>query len=225
MACDSPDPGAAAEVAVNQNCEATITASALLQGTTTCAGPFELVATDMQGNTAATGIDLITIPSAWLGATLQVQITDQTSGNSCMSYIMLVDNLPPVFSACPNDTVLCTEPTDPAHVAAVAVADNCDANVDLQSTTSQIGPDCNLPANMIAVLVRNWTATDDYGNTATCQQLIYIEKSDLADVQFPPDLSLDCTAADVSPAATGQPTIGGFPVSTFSPCRMIVNHS
>ncbi len=225
MVCDSPDPNAAAEVAVNQNCEAVISASALLQGTTTCAGPFDLIVSDMLGTVVATGTDLVTISSDWLGATLQVQITDQTTGNSCMSYVMLVDNLPPTFDACPNDTVLCTAPTDPAYVAAVAASDNCDGTLTLQSITSQLGPDCNLPSGMIAVLVRDWTATDDYGNTASCQQLIFIEKATLADVQFPPDLTLDCTAGDVSPSATGQPTIGGYPVTTFSPCRMIVDYS
>ncbi len=224
LVCDSPDPGAAAEVAVNQNCEAVVTAASLLQGTSTCAGPYLLVATSMQGDTAAVGTDLITLSSAWLGATLQVSITDQATGNSCTSYIMLVDNLAPVFSQCPNDTVLCTAPTDPASVAPIVVTDNCDGALDLQSTTAQLGPDCGLPSGMIAVLVRDWTATDDYGNSANCQQLIFIEKSELADVQFPPDLTLDCSAGDLSPAFTGQPQIGGMPLSTFSPCRMIVNY-
>lgn len=202
-----------------------MTAASLLQGTSTCAGPYLLVATSMQGDTAAVGTDVITLSSAWLGATLQVTITDQSTGNSCTSYIMLVDNLAPVFSACPNDTVLCTAPTDPASVAAVVVSDNCAGTVDLQSTTAQLGPDCGLPAGMIAVLVRDWTATDDYGNSSSCQQLIFIEKSDLADVQFPPDLTLDCSAGDLSPTVTGQPQIGGMPLSTFSPCRMIVEYS
>ncbi len=225
LACDSPDPSAAAEVAVNQNCEAVISANSLLQGTTTCAGPFDLLATDMLGNVVASGTDLITIGSAWLGTTLQVQITDQPSGNSCMSYVMLVDNLPPTFDACPNDTVVCTAPLDPASIAAVAVSDNCDASLGIQQTTSQLGPDCNLPNNIIAVFVRNWTATDDFGNSSTCQQLIFVEKPDMTAVQFPPDLTLECSVTATDPSVTGQPTLGGYPLSTFSPCQISVNYT
>ena len=56
-----------------------------------------------------------------------------------------------------------------------------------------------------SVVIRTWTVTDDSGNSATCEQVIYIEPITLDSISFPEDTIIDCSLPDFSPDNTGMP--------------------
>ncbi|MBK9014614.1 MAG: CHRD domain-containing protein [Saprospiraceae bacterium] len=55
---------------------------------------------------------------------------------------------------------------------------------------------CGGPSGTV---IRQWTATDAYGNSVTCQQTITIERPDLDDVDLPLDVQWTCEQYDAFP--------------------------
>ncbi len=209
-------------VSVNLSCEAVLSADAILEDPAACPGTKTMVITDpVSGAIVVSGPSPVTIPSAFLGAILHVEVIDDATGNSCSpTVITLLDNLSPVLN-CPNDTIFCTASIDPANLTLVTATDNCDSNVDLVFTDSPASPTCS-GNPFIDTLQRTWIATDDFGNKDTCVQSIFIVNPDTADVVFPADITLDCTTPSFDPSITGVPLIGGNPIDPNGICQMIV---
>ncbi len=81
------------------------------------------------------------------------------------------DITPPVLSIdCPLEeiTIECGIVIDPAIVTAT---DNCDGDVPVEFSSEVITGNC--PGE--STIIWTWTATDDCGNVASCQQIIHIE--------------------------------------------------
>ncbi len=62
-------------------------------------------------------------------------------------------------------------------------------------------------------IYRTWTATDAWGNSAQCTQVITLTPYTLDDVDFPADITINCEGcgitASTSPCQTGVPTVEG----------------
>ncbi|MEZ4963079.1 MAG: proprotein convertase P-domain-containing protein [Saprospiraceae bacterium] len=76
----------------------------------------------------------------------------------------------------------------------VPVIDNCDheltvANGGLGYIDNVTNGNCNGAAQTI---IRTWTATDNSGNSATCQQIITLERPAIGDVDAPQDIKWTC---------------------------------
>ena len=94
-------------------------------------------------------------------------------------------------------------------------SDGCDDNLDItfqNVDTEEFG--CVGP--FAKVVTRIYTATDDYGNTATCQQIISFERTDISDITFPPNwdgldtISLKCDEKELPPPADFAPFQNGY---------------
>src|SRR5687767_3616980 len=160
---------------------------------------------------------------AQIGQELMVLVTELPTGNSCMSIVFIEDKLKPVLTCAP-DTLPCG--TDISSIDfedfIEDASDNCDD--DLSFTFQYVVQ--NLPCNpngftqQIAVLV---TATDDAGNNTSCQDIIYLQKPSLSEIDFPADLTVACENANIDPAVTGVPTFNGEPIG--AECQYAVFHT
>lgn len=158
-----------------------------------------------------------------LGQELMVVVTELPTNNSCMSTIFVEDKLKPQL-VCTSDTLPCNidiESIDFENYIE-SVTDNCDTDVDLWSSYVVQNLPCNADHFTKQILV-TWTATDDYGNSATCQDVIYLKKPALGQIQFPSNITISCINADLDPSNTGEPTYNGEPVG--NQCQISVTHT
>jgi subtilisin-like proprotein convertase family protein len=97
------------------------------------------------------------------------------------------------------------------NLPAIVSADNCCAN-SLTYLDSEAPEDC--ASGFTRTISRKWTATDCYGNTSTCIQLIHFDRPSLSDVVAPPDYDgIDAPAFSCGSVST-MPIIDGYPNPT-----------
>ncbi len=193
------------QVSLDENCFAEVTPDDILEGSwdPSCE-PFTVVV-------SATGGNFVT--SNQLGQTVSVTITS-ASGNSCSGSLLVSDYLAPVIN-CQSTTISCFD--NPDDVPAPTAFDNCDGSVSLTFTEQTQSLGCNGP--FYQVITRNYTATDDSGNSSSCNHIINVSRPSLNQVVFPPDYddidqpALDCANDNTSTTVTGVPTIGGQPIN------------
>lgn len=163
-----------------------------------------------------------TVYCAQLGQELMVVVHELPTGNSCMSSIFIEDKLKPVL-VCTSDTLPCN-----TNIATIdfenyieSVTDNCDSDPSLWHSYVVQNLPCN-PHHFTQQILVTWTATDDSGNSATCQDIIYLRKPALGQILFPPNISISCVNADTDPSNTGEPTYNGQPLGAL--CQYSVTH-
>jgi hypothetical protein len=156
-----------------------------------------------------------TVYCAQLGQELMVVVHELPTGNSCMSSIFIEDKLKPVL-VCTSDTLPCNTniPTIDFESYIESVTDNCDSDPALWSSYVVQNLPCN-PHHFTQQILVTWTATDDSGNSATCQDIIYLRKPALGEIVFPPNISISCVNADTDPSNTGEPTFNGEPLGAL----------
>ncbi len=170
-----------------------------------CPGVIEVHIMDMNG------VDIgNTVNCNYVGQTLMVSVVHPASGNSCWGSVLVEDKLKPIIN-CVDVEVDCNEDTSPANTGIPSISDNCTISssptfVDLMETL-----DCSDPL-FKAVIKRTWIVTDDNGNTNSCEQNIFIKKLDIAQVMFPPAITVDCTNPNLDPTNTGIPMVNGIPI-------------
>ena len=160
-----------------------------------------------------------TVTAEHLDQTLTVKVVNTCNDDYCWGEIHIEDKWAPQFD-CPTTVVEIPCTTDAEAVPPPPVFDNCDVAVDADLVDESITAfDCDDGSGLIERIEREWTATDASGNQAVnCLQIIEWQRSDLDEVVFPlnrDDIqgpSVDCADADISPANTGYPTVGGLPV-------------
>ena len=156
-------------------------------------------------NLVASGLNELTIDAAaYLGETLDYEVTETGSGNSCTGSMSLNDAVAPECGGSVEFTVDCTEAIPSASSTAPSFNDNCSVdNVALSSETMIDDDICD----DFMILVREYVATDGSGNQSTelCKAEIFIER---AEVQFGGDADYDCgsySIGDLTPDLTGYP--------------------
>lgn len=168
------------------------------------------------------------VDGSYIGQTLTVKVTHPASGNHCWGSIKVEDKLAPVL-ICEDVTVACSETAyGPDDLGYPYAEDNCSYDVQLVWADMITDYGCN-NTQLTAVINRQWTATDDSGNTSSCVQNIYFKRATLLDVTFPlnrDDLeapALDCADANVNPSKTGWPMVDGKPIANF--CDLVVTYT
>jgi type IX secretion system substrate protein/HYR domain-containing protein len=195
------------QISLDQNCYAEVTPDDILEGSwdISCE-PFTVVV-------SGTGTNYVT--GNQLGQTVSVTIYAAT-GNSCTGTILVSEYLAPVIN-CQPSTISCFD--DPATVSPPTVTDNCDGDPTLTYTEQVQDLGCN--GAFYKIITRTYTATDDSGNTSSCDQIINVTRPSLAQVVFPLHLNdivlpaLDCVNPNTSPSNTGTPTIDGNPITNI----------
>ncbi len=134
--------------------------------------------------------------------------TDNCGNTTAASQKIVVrDLVPPVFTFVPpNTTVNCENIPPPASPIAT---DNCDAQVNIALIGEERG---NGPCPSTFTLTRRWVATDNCGNTAVAEQVLFVEDKTSPTFTFvPANITVECDAV---------PTVA-IPISTdnctFSP--------
>ncbi len=215
---------AGAQVALDMNCLAQITADDVLEGNNNCLGPFSVDVFDAFGNLIPSSPF---VDGSYLDQTLIARVTDQISGNFCETPVSILDNIPPAIT-CNNLNLGCNNAVHPDAIGYAQVVDNCDNDPDLNFSDLIEDPSCSITGTKI--ITRTWTATDASGNSATaCIQTITLQRPSLANIQFPEDVSatngnaLDCVNADISPDNTGYPTLNGLPLIDGIACELWID--
>ena len=205
------------EVSVSSDCIDTLTYDEIGVTINGCTGD---IIVDIMDNGMSIG-DVITIGMA--GNTYMVVVSNPQSGQSCMTNITVVDNQAPVV-VCPADvTFECT-----ADLAAYNglhpgdVSDCSDFQIFFDDVLINSG---NCAGNIISQYLRTYIIVDIFNNADTCEQLISLEKANLEDVVFPPDLTgpeaLNCfPPPDTTPSGTGIPTVDGSPIINGTFCNL-----
>lgn len=163
----------------------------------------------------------VTFDCADIGQTVMVEllaIDCAGNSNSCWSAVTVEDKLAPSLHCPPTQSVACHQSADWDYVGTPNAFDNCGvANLvfnDQESTNS-----CGS-----GQIVRTWTATDNYGNTSTCTQTIYLYDNTPIEVHFPPDyVTYDCTTVD-DLAPENLPAPFARPEILYEDCELIATN-
>jgi subtilisin-like proprotein convertase family protein len=143
----------------------------------------------------------------------------QPNYNTCMVTVQVTDKLPPVRTFCPPDKrITCDWYADnletqlqgltgaqqcqllkTAGFGEATFYDNCSLNITCNTSI-------NLDQCLEGVITRTWNATDNAGNSATqnCQSRIFVDHVSDWVVEFPADITVNCTS---TPPSFGQPEI------------------
>jgi len=141
------------------------------------------------------------------------------SGNfaTCDQTITVFDNTPPSVSCPPGITVKCArdvpaEATNLSQFLAIGgtVSDNCTASSTI-TVTFVTGSVTNQTCHNRYTLTRTYRATDQCGNSSTCQQVITVFDDVAATFDAPDDLTISCEddITDLSLTGTVSGTIVG----------------
>ena len=140
-----------------------------------------------------------------VGVTTIVWTVTDTAGNetSCTQLVTVTDTTPPDIT-CPA-TITVNADSDSCSASDVnvttptLVSDNC-STVTVAGVRSDGMPlDADYPAGTTIIV---WTATDAFGNTASCTQLVIVTDSVPPQITCPPSININadpqsCSAADV----------------------------
>ncbi|MEY2904995.1 MAG: hypothetical protein RJA52_1011, partial [Bacteroidota bacterium] len=220
--CLGSTPQTAIPVSLDEFCEITIVGSALLENELTCPGDKELILRGPTGNTIISAVEVILLNfSEYVGDTLQVVLRDLTTGDSCISYLNILDNGAPVIE-CDTRVITCIADTSALSLGFPEILDECALPVNFSYRDSLSNLDC--ASSVAGVVSRIWTVTDAVGNAATCTQVINLNRSDLAnlDITLPGDRTLGCNDDPNDLNITGVPRYNGVRIVSSGICDIDV---
>jgi len=209
-------------VTLDEFCEITIVGSALLENELTCPGDKELTLKGPSGNTIISAVEVILLNfSEYVGDTLQVVLKDLTTGDSCISYLNILDNGAPVIE-CTNRVIACIADTSALSLGLPEVLDECALPINFIYRDSI--SDLNCSSSVAGVVSRIWTVTDAVGNSSNCTQIINLNRSvlDSLDIAFPGSRTLDCNDDPNDLNITGVPRYNGIRIVSSGVCDIDV---
>ncbi|HZV72072.1 MAG TPA: T9SS type A sorting domain-containing protein [Saprospiraceae bacterium] len=217
MVCPPTSPPV--PISLSSDCSDILTYNIIGVFVSGCSGPIDVQIID-------NGIPIgNVIDTSMIGQTFMVIVSNPSSGQSCMTFIMVVDKQAPIVD-CPDDVTLACN-TDLSEYLGLTEADISDCSA-IQSIFRDdvLISSGNCTGNIISQYERTYIVVDVYNNATTCEQLISLAKADLVDVVFPPDLTgvnaLSCfPSPNTTPANTGYPTVEGENVLNGTFCNLI----
>jgi hypothetical protein len=126
---------------------------------------------------------------------------DCDNASSCEQTITVVDTTPPDIECPPNVELGCDESTDPSNTGQATATDNCDPEPAITFADEVTPGAC--PPEM--VITRTWTATDECGNSSSCEQIITVVDTTPPVIQCPPNVVVEC-GESTDPGDTGVAT-------------------
>ncbi len=171
-----------------------------------------------------------------IGQTVTAQVRHISSGNFCTGTLEVIDALSPTISNCGDKFIFCNEDPSPGAVGFPTGTDNCTdpGSLDFNHFDTETSLPCGTFQNGHQVLKRidrNWTVTDEHGNSSTCLQRVWLKHITFADIDFPLNRdnisspSLDCGQDPEDLDLTGQPMVNGIPVGASPECEIAVTYS
>ena len=173
---------------------------------------------------------------AQIGQTVTAKVQHTSSGNFCTGTLVVFDALSPVINNCADKFIFCNEDSSPPAVGLPTGTDNCTTpnNLNFSHFDNETSLGCGAFQNGKQVLKRidrEWTVSDDNGNSSTCLQRVWLKHITFADVAFPPNLdnisspALACGQDHLDLDLTGQPLVDGVPVGASPECEIAVTFS
>jgi hypothetical protein len=220
MTCPPNDPPV--PINLSSACTDVLTYGQLGVTLSGCAGP---VSVDIIVNGNSIG-DVIT--ASMIGGIYMVIVTDENSGQSCMTMIKVNDKQAPILTCPPDVTLDCT--TDLAEYSALEPGDISDCSGTQVFIEDSVIFSSNCQGPIISKYYRQYIVVDDYLNADTCVQIISLAKASLDNVEFPPDVSgfdaLSCFPfPDTSPENTGYPSVNGNDIVNGVFCNLSATYS
>jgi hypothetical protein len=223
--CIGNSPQLAIPVTLDEFCEITIVGSALLDNELTCPGDKELILIGPAGNVVISAFDVILLNfSEYVGDTMRVILKDISSGDSCVTYLHILDNGPPVIE-CDSRVISCIADTSATSLGFPMVLDECALPITYSYRDSISDLNCSSP--VAGVISRIWTVTDGVGNASECIQVINLNRLSLtsSDILFPGNRTLGCNDDPNDLNITGVPRFNGFRIFSSSVCDIDVSMS
>ncbi len=121
-------------------------------------------------------------------------VYDGTTTLNCVYNYIVIDNMPPLISCPSSENAECSA-IEMIPLNWATAIDNCDTDVDI-SYVNMIGESCDS-------FVRVWTAVDNCGNSASCNQTVYITDTTAPTLVLPNDITLNC-GSETLPSITGM---------------------
>ncbi len=222
ITCIESSPEKPMELALAENCEATLVLSDFERANTICTGEKQMTVRNAEDDILGTSTDVLTLkPGQFTGQILELTLESLLDESSCIVYIRFYENEPPGI-LCENRRIFCGADTSVTELGYPIVTDNCIAAISLTYEDIIIGQGCI--GNNSLVISREWRATDNSGNYSTCSQTISVERPDITAVQFPTDQRLSCTQENTSPELTGYPTLFGERIDYGDFCNIVVGY-
>ncbi len=180
---------------------------------------FEVRRMNNNGCSQPSGNEAVKFCCNDVGTVQMVQLTVfDYSGNSnfCMVEVHVQDNAAPVLTCPANVTVGCSSPTTnlSANYGYPTVSDVCGATITESSTENFT--DCGN-----GTIIRNFTATDGYGNVDYCTQVITFQNLDplnAFDINWPNDYTSQNGCLDSGIDPEDLPSSSQYPVVNSGPC-------
>ncbi len=142
--------------------------------------------------------------------------------NECITVITVQDQIPPVFAVCPGDvTIDCHDDySDLSVFGSPIVVDNCTYSLEVDDVL-------NIDNCGVGNIVRTWTATDLYDQTATCvQEITVVNNEPFSEDQivWPPTYETNVCGAAVDPE--DLPELYQEPIFSGDQCsNLVYNYS
>lgn len=205
------------QITLDTNCQTVVTPDLLLKGQYGCIEDFsvELFYDGSPLQSVPTSPELT---SNELRRNIIARVTDTETGLFCDTRIFVEDKFIPSIQ-CRSYTVKCTEDIKPAYGGTIDLPLPGGLNVSYDSMAFPYIPSngmaftisafivdgfdpCGLAqltyadievdfdcADTSRIIFRNWTIADESGNSATCQDTIYIERATVSDAIAPPSFN------------------------------------
>lgn len=179
---------------------------------------FEVSRMPSTCNPAGTPFDvIISFDCCDVGETIMIALRAfdvEGNYNECMVDVMIQDKIDPVIICPPSKIVECGDPI-PA-ITAPTITDNC------PNVTWTVEEDDFIGSCGVGTIIREYTATDGAGRTATCTSQITVENTNpfgLGNIQWPDDfVSSEC---DASLEPGDLPPAYSEPVTSNDACDLI----
>lgn len=119
---------------------------------------------------------------------------------TCTQLITVFDDTPPMITCPPSVTVECASEVEAADPGQVVATDNCGGTPTVTHGGDVI---TSMPCANTFIILRTYIATDSCGNTASCNQSIFVNDDTPPMITCPTNITVAC-AADVPPADTSS---------------------
>ncbi len=144
-----------------------------------------------------------------VGQTLTFEATHTPTGTSCGGNILVEDKQAPNI-ICSNTIQKCGADLDPSIIGLPNYFDNCET---AEPTYIDQFVDFNCTdLTYVGRIDRQWTVTDNQGNSSTCTQEILLERPDITMVVFPDDINIECSDGPFDLEKTGRPLFMDMPL-------------
>jgi hypothetical protein len=181
--------------------------------------PGAIVALDTAEPTGTCGSGVTSSPASGSFFPVGPTIVSQTTGSgaSC-SFTVTVVNVPQPTISCPANQTAVT----PSGMGTVSVSVGTPSFTGSLATLSSSRSDQQLVSDPypIGVTTITWTATDQYGTTASCAQTVTVSSADAPTISCPANKTFAASAGDCQKTLTaadiGTPTSGGLNVTVDS---------